>query len=434
MATSCYFPSLDNSSFPTKTRPGSPTVIVIHYTALDYSTVINRQLTTSSRSTDYNDATGYHYVISGSGLIVEMIPSLVQVPNLHSYNDETWANKPSSGNGATNPDEIAIHVILCNMALPSTEIGTTQYLSLVRLLCCLVSAYDTTISPDSGRIILPNEIDIDLTDDYDGTSLPEDLFTDISTCVSGGVGSGGGSGSASCCADNEDLIVALTGRVTELEGNVETLTSDLATLETLVGTIDAWKTATTATLATVQTQVASVSEQVDDNAEYLGSIKSCLDTVCPNVMPCGEIAYGLAVPENHQLVIPNINRRINFAEEISDLIPKAVRVGPLWRANLNQGNYTLEVTAQLASAAYAAGKKVWLELVYCQDTVRIAEVTLNAGTQIVNISSDSNAYGDWNGSLAIITTCSDFHIEIGTDDATGTKTLGNASIVISPVI
>lgn len=427
---SCYFAKLSCVSFPTEVRAGQPIGIVIHYLSEDFSTVVNNQLLQTTQLANYDTAVGYHYVISHTGVVVELIAPLVQVPNLHAYTDHTWSEKPASGVGATDPDEITIHIALTNITLPCQSLTNQQNLNLVRVLCCLIEAFNTTISADEGSIILPYVIDGDQTDYYDGSALPEDLFTDIAACLSGD-----GEGDDEEENENSELITALTARVVTLEEDLEAAQTAITALEGQVEDLEEWQETISATVATLQTNMEAALEQVDDNATYLGSIKSCLDEVCPNVVSCGVVEYVLTQAGSYQLVNPNVNRRINFAEKVSDLIPPVVRVGPLWKANLNGGNYTLFVSARLSSAAYPAGAKVWLEMVLCSERTRIAEITLNAGTQTVELDTDDEAYDGFDGTLTIESACPDFHIEIGTDSvASGVKTMENASIVITPVI
>lgn len=432
---SCYFAKLSCVSFPTKVREDQPIGIVIHYLTEDFSTVVNNQLLQIVQLANYDTAVGYHYVISHTGVVVELMNPLTQVPNLHEYTNDTWSEQPGSGAGATDPDEVVIHIALTNISLPCDSLTNQQNLQLVRVLCCLITAFSTTISPDEASIILPFVIDGDQTDYYDGSSLPENLFDDVATCLGGGGVDLGEDEVSNCCTENTALIVALTERTDILEESLATAEETIVDLVAQVEVLYEWKAEAIATLAAMQTSVEAMQEQADDSATYLASIKSCLDVVCPNVMPCGVVEYAITQIVNYQAVNPGINRRINFTEKISDLIPGVVRVGPLWKANLNGGTYTVLVTARLTSAAYATGNKVWLEMVLCGVRTRFAEIVLEAGAQTVTIDSNVDMYGDWGGTIVIESACPDFHIEIGTDSvASGVKALENASIVITPVL
>lgn len=435
MSVRCTFAELNCVLFPKRTRPGQPLAIVIHYLADDFTTVINNQIIQTPQTANYNTAVGYHYVIGDTGISTKLAEPLFQLPNLHAYSTPTWAGKPSSGNGATDPDEIVIHVALANITLPCDSYTLAQYNELVRLLCCLIAQFHTTISPDANHVLLPPGIDASQTDYYDDSEIPSQLFTDVSTCLGGGDIPLDEEEISNCCTDNAALITALAARVTTAETALATAITDIDTLQGQVADLLDWKDVIQAQVNTQQTVVDGVDAQTDNNSTYLASIKACLDLVCPTVSACAVIEYAYASSLHNQIIVPNVNRIVNFAAKISDQNPAVVRAGPLWKANLQAGVYNIVVAARFTSALWAAGNKVWLELVACGVRTRIAEVTLTAGTQVVTISSETNAYSPWDGQYEIESACPDFHIEIGTNSvSTGSKTVDNASIVITPTL
>lgn len=441
MPTSCYFAKVSCAGFPTRTRPDQPIAIVIHYLSADYTTVMNSQIIQTAQTAQWDTAQGYHYVISDTGITIELVNPTLQIPNLHEYTNPTWTEQPEDGAGETDPDEVVIHVALTNIQLPCNSYTQAQERELIRLLCCLVEAFNSTISVTSNHIFLPPAIDAEQTDYYDGSSIPDELLTDVSACLSGDiVFPGDNPATASCCDTITEAQEELAERVTTAEGKITDLEDEVEALTERVVELEQWQATVAPGLAESLAKYDALVLQVQGLQQYLASIQPCLDTVCPANLSCGVIEYSLSQAQDFQAVNPNINRWVNFPDKISDLSPATVRAGALWTANLPAGNYGIVVTARLSSSDYVNGEKVWLELVYCNQRIRIAEKTLTTGAQVVNIDSDTDkttAWDDEDQEITIASPCADFHIEIGTDSISSIpayKTLENASIVITPII
>jgi hypothetical protein len=400
---------------------------------------MNQQIVQTPQTANYNTAVGYHYLVSNTGIAIRLANPLEQIPNLHSYNQESWEGKPGSGAGATDPDEIAIHIALTNIQLPCNTLTQAQQRELVRVLCCVIAAFNSTLEADPDHIILPDDIDISKADYYDGSVLPESLFAQTGECLNGNVPTLFTEEEAeNCCEDNSTAITTLEETVETLQDNVNQLVTDLAEATAKIAALESWEEQVSPLIEATSTQYTSLTGQVQSIRIFLASIKSCLDSVCPANVNCGIIEYSLSQVGDAQVVVPNYDRHINFPDKISDLNPLSVTIGPLWSANLPAGTYEVVVTARLSNASYANGNKVWLHLVQCGVKTKIAEVVLSAGAQTVEIDSSDNGdmteeWGDEDQKILITTPCPDLHIEIGTDTASG-KVLENASITFTPML
>lgn len=440
MAIHCNFGQPDCTAFPTKTRPtASPLAVVIHLLADDFTTVMNNQIIQTVQTVNYNTAVGYHYLVSNTGIAIKLVNPLEQVPNLHNYNEPAWEGVPESGAGSTDPDEIVVHVALTNISLPCNTLTQAQQRELVRVLCCVVAAFNSTLEADDSHIFLPDVLDISQADYYDGSSLPESLFSQTGECLNGNVPSlFTALDEENCCTENSEAIEALQETVETLQGNVSDLVTNLATAIARIGELEEWQESAAPIIETVGTKYDALSGELQSIRIFLASIKACLDEVCPAVDNCGVIEYSLSQVGDAQVVIPVYDRHINFPDKISDRNPAIVKTGPLWSADLPAGTFGVVVTARLASSSYANGNKVWLTLVECGIKTKIAELTLSGGAQTVELDSSNEAQmtEDWEESdqrILITTPCPDFHIEIGTDAASG-KVLENASITITPIL
>lgn len=437
----CSIPKLSCTRFPTQVRTVEPRVIVLHFLPDDYLTIANSQYTVGVGATQYATATGYHYVVSEQGYILELIEPTIQVPHFHQYTAPSWTGKPSTGAGSTDPDEIAIHIALSEIALPCNTLSIPQGRELARLLCCLCEAFNATLIPDNLHIILANEIDANRVQ-YIGSSLPSTMLSSVQTCLNGGVpapynGSNNLFQDPNCCVVNANNLAtlqtafdALVPRVTAVEAGLAALQTALTTLTGRVDTIEP-------IVNLLNTEYDGLVRSNDAISIYLKSIESCLGCLCPSDLDVGTIEYVLNLAQDQQRVDPNVNRWINFPNKISDLRPEAVRVGSLWTVDLPSGNYQMVVTARLSSSDYCNGCKVWIDMVRCGVKTRIAEKTLTAGIQVVSIGSDTDAFGAWAGTLSTSNVCTDMHFEIGTDSETAIprhKILENASVKIVPTL
>lgn len=434
----CNFAEIDCVGFPSRARTGEPIAIVIHYLADDYTTVRDSQIVQTVQTANFDTAIGYHYLISDLGISTRLANPTLWIPNLHEYTSPTWSEIPDEGDpGHDNPDEVVIHIALTNISLPCNSYTDAQALELVRLLCCLKQAFNSTIDLDADHIFLPPILDVNQTDYYDGSELEDSIIADAIECINtGNVGSLLDQIiNPNCCDDNETAIAALDTRIDTLETTATTLTAAVAALDARLDIVEAWQATNQDMIDLLSTQYPGITEELQSIREFLATVKTCIDEVCPNNSYCGIIQYSLTQVGNFQRIFSNINKIVNFAEKIVDLNPAAVRIGPLWRVNLLAGTYQFVVSARLSEAEYAEGDKVWLNLVSCGVRTKIAEITLEAGSDTVEISTTNNLFDNWDNNVVFSAPCSDTHIEIGTDSEVtpGYKTLEYANIVITPV-
>ncbi len=409
----CNFERLICNHFPiTVGRPcGDPVGIVIHIDKRDALSIATEQATQSKWLLRGMTATGYHFVVEGSGHVLQLQNITDTVPNLHYawMPAVTWLPYDPLSNPNPNPDPYVIHIVLASRPDSCDGMTSEQYDALVQIICCIRETYPNL---PLTNIVTPDEINRDPSSPYlmlyEDFTIPPVLAIDAASCeVLGGVpcggevadcghdGGSGGGGSVgavpACCDANAAAIAGLQLQINSLTGLV-------------VGLIPVINAA--APLA------QAAYDEVQSIRLYLASIQSCLECLCPADLAKGVIEYRLQAAGDALIVTPVVNRWINFADKITDLVPERVTPGPLWTANLDGGTHNAEVSVRYAPSDYCTGCKVWLDIVQCGVRTRLAELVLTAGIQPVTIS--------WNGAITITTPCPDLHFETGTDSTLGT--------------
>lgn len=409
----CDFERLICNQFPiTVGRPcGDPIGIVIHKSNIDAISIAANQAITSKWLVKNQPAAGYHFVVESDGNIVQLQNITDTVPNLHFawIPSVTWLPYDPLNNPNPDPDPYVIHISLASIADSCGEMTPEQYAALLQIICCVLLTYPNL---PLTNIVTPDMINRDpaapYLSAYEDFTIPSTLAVDATQhCAS----FGGGSSSADCGSGSGssggDGAVGMPAIPACCEAN----TAAIAGLQVQINNL----TAVIAGLITTINNCAPLAQAAYDETQsiriYLGSIQDCLACLCPADVAKGVIEYHLQAANDALAVTPNVNRWINFASKLTDLVPERVQVGPLWTANLDGGTHNAEVLVQYMPADYCAGCKVWLDLVQCGVKTRVAELTLTAGIQPVTIT--------WNGAITITTPCPDLHFETGTDSTLG---------------
>lgn len=410
---SCDFEQLLCNQFPiTVGRPvGDPVGIVVHVTDKDAINIASTQAITSKWLVRNQPAAGYHFVVEYNGNVIQLQHVTDVVPNLRYAWIPTvdWLPYHPTNNPNPDPDPYVVHIALASVAKGCTGMTEAQYIALQQIICCILETYPNL---PLTNVVTPDEINRDPSEPYllayEDFSIPSTLAIDTTRrCASLGGGSstsgcGEGSGDSgsgvigmpltpACCDANTAAIAGLQLQINNLTGLV-------------LGLIPV--------INSCAPMAQAAYDEVQSIRIYLESVKNCLDCLCPADVAKGVIEYHLQAANDAQVVTPNVNRWINFASKVTDLVPERVMVGPLWTANLDGGTHNAEVLVQYMPADYCAGCKVWLDLVQCGVRTRVAEITLTGGVQPVTIT--------WNGAITITTPCPDLHFETGTDSTLGT--------------
>lgn len=410
---SCNFEELLCNQFPiTVGRPaGDPVGIVIHITDRDAINIASTQAITSKWLVRNQLAAGYHFVVEYDGNVIQLQHITDVVPNLHHAWIPTvdWLPYHPANNPNPNPDPYVVHVALASIAKGCTGMTEAQYLALQQIICCILETYPNL---PLTNIVTPDEINRDPSEPYllayEDFSIPSTLVIDTTRrCAS----LGGGSSTSGCDEGSGDGGAGVNG-IPPVPACCDANTAAIAGLQLQINNLTGLVLGLIPTINTSAPLAQAAYDEVQSMRLYLESVKHCLDCLCPADVAKGVIEYRLQAVGDAQVVTPNVNRWINFASKITDLVPERVMTGPLWTANLDGGTHNAEVSVRYAPADYCAGCKVWLDIVQCGVRTRVAELTLTGGVQPVTIS--------WNGAITITTPCPDLHFETGTDSTLGT--------------
>lgn len=430
----CIYPQILCRNFPKTVGRPSPGIlgIVIHTIEEDYQAAASAQAATGDLAG--NSEHGYHFFIGSLGNVLQTESIENWLPNLY-FSFSPSVNWIPGYNSTSNPnadaDPYVIHIALASINQQNVypvchRVGMTQpqYEALVNLICCINTWLITPITVDDDHVVTPDKIlyNVENLAKYRDFVLPPSLFVDASTegCAiraaeAGVVGVPPDVPLVpvpvlvpACCDVNALDIIALTNIV-------NALTLQVNSLITVVNT-------------SVPLAQAAYDEAIATKI-YLASIKNCLDCLCPSDISHGRIEYQIINEVDKQIILPNVNRWINFATKITDLVPHRVQPGPLWTVALDTGVYPASVSLRLAPSDYCVGCKVWLEVTICGITTRIEQlVILTAGIQTVTLN--------WSGNLTVVGNCNDIHFSIGTDSTLGTppyKILECATVIIDVV-
>lgn len=247
-------------------------------------------------------------------------------------------------------------------------------IALVNLICCIIQEIGINI---------PVIASSDLQSDRPKYELSSTLITQVADCVA----SGGNVQQPPnwielwdrvqelevCCFSNKAQINQLKQRVSRAEINIAKNTFDIKALQDVV-----------AYLGTAVSQIPAILETIRLIQEQIGNI---IENCCPVIPEAACFTYQL-LNGQEQTITPNQPVHLNPPTRVIDTEPPIVTVGPLWRADLSQGNCTwyLDGIVRFKLNQWCTGKFAKLWLVVCGQRTEVAykEIT-NSNMQLVQL-------------------------------------------------
>lgn len=364
---------------------------------------INQQIRT-------NAPKSVHYTIADNGTIAQYVAD----------NDTAWGL-----NGLHNP-QWPLLMPTADHNAPFLHIGFTgasvtvdQVAAASQLICCLAIAHN--IAVDDLHVIVAADLDDRETR---LPSVPANLIAYAQACLNaGGV-------------QPLPNVVDLTGRVAELEACCTTNTAVINALNAVVSNLTLQLTGIASQISAVTQQASQQATQGATMAGDVAALKSqflalsalvqqhqeCIDTVCPT--PTNGPIHYVMHPGSSMTITPNVPVWLNLPYKMKDDF-NVVMTGPLWHADLQDPcTYRIDATVRLDPSDYCTGRLVWLDLVACGQTIRLATWTATGGYEAAALTGYTL--------LVVPPACNDVHLQVGTNDnTTPNKVVSFADIQIT---
>lgn len=434
MACSLNFPlsevcTADRFGLPVKGVPGrgscQPLAFVIHRLPMamaQYDLEVGRPIAATHYYTVPPTPRSVHMLFAGTGVAHQYVKPEDVAWGINGLSDPT-ADALAAICDTAYPDRSLIH-----LAFDSAGATPDAIRSMANAICCWALKFNIPV--DAAHVL-------DAADFNDGEDalggVPLQLIQDAAACVQAG----------GALPPADPIPPGLGATIQQLIACCNTNTAAIAQLSADLDALSAWKAATVAELAALQTTVAAlqsccaqldtipaINGQIADLLSCVNTIKACTDRLCPDPCAtgdCYDIHYQLAGSASKQVITPNAPVRINASTKIDDAPAPLTQVvaGPLWTARLECAcNWTVAVTAQLAMGEWCAGKKVWIDMVSCSGRVRVAEWTSTGGPSAPVLSG--------NGVVVVPPAPCTVYFEIGTDDTTAPlRTLEYADVQLT---
>ena len=384
--------------YPVKGNAGrgtyAPLAIILHKLPFTFSLA---DFQTTSSYNPVNGAQSVHYLIDGSGVIV----------NLVNPDNVAWGLR-----GLQTSDSQAIALFTAPVVdLQAIHIGyedTTSFVKMAGLICCLASTYNI----DYANIYMVAQLDFWQYNQDCDLELPLLLSEALEDC----------SGIdilpdppvpivPQCCTDNTELINALALNISTLEARVTTLETTVGSLEdtsTAVDNLNILVGSLQDTIALQQAKLITISNSFLNIIQKVNAHQACIDKMCPAPI-CVDPHYVCSVLQ------PNINNAVplTFCTRLSDYTPPIINNAAY--SNIiapRTGDWYLKLNLNYEASSACNGAKIKVELVDCNGIrTLLHEETISSSTltpsvhiaEVVTIAGNCATRIEWSSTSAFIT-------------------------------
>lgn len=383
--------------YPVKGNAGrgtyAPIAIILH--KLPFTTSL-AEFQLGGTYNPVNGAQSVHYLIDGSGTIV----------NLVNPDNVAWGLR----NLQTSISQAISLFTAPVVDLQAIHIGyeeTSSFSKLAGLICCLASLYNI----DYANVFTIAQLDFwQYTQDCD-LELPLLLAEALEDCSGIDIlPDPPASVVPQCCIDNSELIASLSATISALEVRVDTLEDTVSNLQDTSAAVDSLTTLVNSLqdiIALQQVKLNVINDSFLNIIQKVNAHQACIDKMCPAPI-CIDPHYVCSAMQ------PNINNAIplTFCTKLSDYTPPIINTAAY--SNIiapRTGNWYITLNLNYAATSSCNGAKILVELVDCNGLrTLLHEETILSSTltptieiaEVITLTGNCATRIEWSSTSAFI--------------------------------